>query len=248
LTSVKMRDLSSLPHADSDCGVLGVTMRQTGARAVGSWCRAEIAASRSRRRAPRCSTILVGVRAVKRHGAKIGGLPARRGGQAALAIVFRHRTGHAQRVVSLLGAFKVLNLTWPPAERLPRRERARSGVPRPTVDAPSAQAGHQDRDATSYRSGQGSKLPLTCPVGAWWAYSTVRLCLAVQRTRTGSVRHPRVHLQLSRARQSPLQVVPHSLWSVCAVAWRLQGDAVPTPIGVFVRTIFFESCFTRFRF
>ena len=44
-----------------------------------------------------------------------GGLPALRGGRAAPAIVFRHHTGHAQRVVSSLGVFKVLNPTWPPA-------------------------------------------------------------------------------------------------------------------------------------
>jgi len=30
-------------------------------------------------------------------------------------------------------------------------------VPRPSVDAPSAQTGHQDRDATSYRSGRGER-------------------------------------------------------------------------------------------
>jgi len=46
---------------------------------------------------------------------KMGGLPALRGGRAAPAIVFRHHTGHAQRVVSSLGVFKVLNPTWPPA-------------------------------------------------------------------------------------------------------------------------------------
>jgi len=45
----------------------------------------------------------------------MGGLPALRGGRAAPAIVFRHHTGHAQRVVSSLGVFKVLNPTWPPA-------------------------------------------------------------------------------------------------------------------------------------
>jgi len=45
----------------------------------------------------------------------MGGLPARRGGRAAPAIVFRHHTGHAQRVVSSLDVFKVLNPTWPPA-------------------------------------------------------------------------------------------------------------------------------------
>ena len=46
---------------------------------------------------------------------KMGGLPALRGGRAAPAIVFRHHTGHAQRVVSSLGVFKVLNPTWLPA-------------------------------------------------------------------------------------------------------------------------------------
>jgi len=45
----------------------------------------------------------------------MGGLPALRGGRAAPATVFRHHTGHAQRVVSSLGVFKVLNPTWPPA-------------------------------------------------------------------------------------------------------------------------------------
>jgi len=52
-----------------------------------------------------------------------------------------------------------------------RRARTRSGVPRPSVDAPSAQAGHQNQGATSYRSGRGDTLPLACIGGARCTYS-----------------------------------------------------------------------------
>ena len=41
------------------------------------------------------------------------------------------------------------------------------------------QAGHQDRNATSYRSGRGGTLSLTCTGGAWcWCiYSVERPCV-----------------------------------------------------------------------
>jgi len=48
------------------------------------------------------------------HRTKLGDPRACRGGQAASAIVFRRRAGHAQRVVSSLGAFEVLNTDMTP--------------------------------------------------------------------------------------------------------------------------------------
>jgi len=48
----------------------------------------------------------------------------------------------------------------------------------------------------------------------------------------------RVHVQSSRVYQSPLRVMPHSMRSVCSVAWRLREIFVFTPNGIF----FFLRC------
>ena len=58
----------------------------------------------------------------------------------------------------------------------------------------------------------------------------------------------RVHVQSSRVYQSPLRVMPYSMWSVCSVAWRLREIFVFAPDGIFVIYIYIYIFFLHLSF